>query len=269
MQDDLYHGLMQIDGLDVYSNCNFDYLFDDYEGDIRMLYGKGVSYAKNLPASKRKVVSSEAEIYNCCMTGYYDAIIYLSVRRQQKYLMDFIQNPRLTIACIDGEDDQLLTTYHNALNFKRELVDSDFERNVLPISFAIPEEKILQNMPRKTRLISTQVPGFDRRYHFDTEAEYYREYQESQFAITTKKAGWDCKRHYEILANRCIPIFPHIEDCPDSTMTTLPKKLLHEIDENYLHAPPELIQSWASDLFGLLPLWTTQWLANRVLTALL
>jgi len=46
-----------------------------------------------------------------------------------------------------------------------------------------------------------------------------------------KKAGWDCMRHYEILANNCIPYFIDLEDCPNYTLTNLPKELLLEAKE--------------------------------------
>lgn len=45
------------------------------------------------------------------------------------------------------------------------------------------------------------------RYGPDDEAAYHKMYQNSLFALTKKKGGWDCLRHYEILANGCIPIF--------------------------------------------------------------
>jgi hypothetical protein len=48
------------------------------------------------------------------------------------------------------------------------------------------------------------------------------------FAITTKKSGWDCMRHYEILASGCIPYFPDIEKCPENTMKLLPKSMIME-----------------------------------------
>ena len=39
------------------------------------------------------------------------------------------------------------------------------------------------------------------------ESDYYKDYQRSYFAITCKKGGWDCLRHYEILANAVSPTF--------------------------------------------------------------
>jgi len=53
------------------------------------------------------------------------------------------------------------------------------------------------------------------------------------FAITKKKAGWDCARHYEIIFNHCLPIFENIESCPKNIMTLLPKNLLFEINLFY------------------------------------
>ena len=41
--------------------------------------------------------------------------------------------------------------------------------------------------------------------------------------MTKVKAGWDCLRHYEILANGCIPHFMGIHNCPLLTLTHLPK----------------------------------------------
>jgi hypothetical protein len=51
--------------------------------------------------------------------------------------------------------------------------------------------------------------------------------------MTTKKAGWDCMRHYEIMANGCIPYFPDLATCPIETMTTFPKDLILEGNRLY------------------------------------
>ena len=98
--------------------------------------------------------------------------------------------------------------------------------NPLPITFSIPEEKIVKSFPRKTKLLSNLIPGVLKTYIYKTEKDYYAEYQSSYFAMTIKKAGWDCMRHYEIIANGCLPYFPDIEQCPLFTMVLLPKHLL-------------------------------------------
>jgi hypothetical protein len=105
--------------------------------------------------------------------------------------------------------------------------------NPLPITFSIPEEKIIQSFPKKTKLLSNLIPGDLKTYIYKTEKDYYAEYQSSYFAMTTKKAGWDCMRHYEIIANGCLPYFPDIEQCPPFTMVLFPKHLV--IRSNHLY----------------------------------
>jgi hypothetical protein len=97
-----------------------------------------------------------------------------------------------------------------------------------PITFCIPEEKIVQEVYPKTKLLSSLIPGQTQTYIYTTERDYYNEYRQSYFAMTTKKGGWDCLRHYEILANGAVPFFPNIEHCPLNTMTHLPKILIQE-----------------------------------------
>ena len=53
-------------------------------------------------------------------------------------------------------------------------------------------------------------------------------YRQSMFALTSKKGGWDCLRHYEILAAGCIPIFEDLDSCPPDTLVSFPKKILRE-----------------------------------------
>lgn len=103
---------------------------------------------------------------------------------------------------------------------------------VHPISFSIPEEKIVdpkQVLPNKTQLFANIVPGKLSTYVYNNEKEYYMDYQNSYFAWTKKKAGWDCLRHYEILANGCIPWFEDIDNIPSNTMVHFPKEILKQV----------------------------------------
>jgi hypothetical protein len=107
-----------------------------------------------------------------------------------------------------------------------------------PISFSIPLEKIVTEIPVKTKVVSSLIPGKAETYIYNTEESYYNEYKTSVFAKTIKKAGWDCMRHYEILACGCIPYFPDIGDCPVNTMSNFPKNLILEgnrLYEKYAH----------------------------------
>jgi hypothetical protein len=104
---------------------------------------------------------------------------------------------------------------------------------IYPITFSIPENKIITSLPEKKRILSNLRPGYGKSYIYNTENEYYTQYKESMFAITTKKGGWDCMRHYEILACGTIPVFPDIEYCPPNTMELFPKHLLQDCYELY------------------------------------
>ena len=96
---------------------------------------------------------------------------------------------------------------------------------LFPISFSIPKEKICENYNVKTKILSSLIPGDLSTYIYNTEEEYYNEYKTSYFAITTKKAGWDCMRHYEILSVQTLLYFPKIENKPKLTMSSFPVRL--------------------------------------------
>jgi FkbM family methyltransferase len=109
---------------------------------------------------------------------------------------------------------------------------------VLPLSFCVPDECVVSEIPHKETLMASIIPGDNSTYIFSKhqEKEYNEMYQKSRFAITKMKGGWDCLRHYEILMNGCIPLFENIKDCPSFTLTTYPKELN---DEAY-----HLYESW-------------------------
>lgn len=94
---------------------------------------------------------------------------------------------------------------------------------VHPISFSIPAENIIDHVPEKEKMVAGCQ--YNSRA-FRVEKEYFAEYQRSLFGKTKKKAGWDCLRHYEILANGCIPYFEDMDDLPPNTMADFPRDLV-------------------------------------------
>ena len=89
------------------------------------------------------------------------------------------------------------------------------DSKIKPISFAIPKSKILKEIDYNPKnILAPLIPGKLNTYIYDNENSYYEMYKKSIFALTYKKAGWDCLRHYEILMNGCIPLFLDIENCP-------------------------------------------------------
>ena len=53
----------------------------------------------------------------------------------------------------------------------------------------------------------TSIKKWIRNYIYKNEKDYYYDIRESMFGITTKRAGWDCLRHYEIAANGTVICF--------------------------------------------------------------
>jgi hypothetical protein len=100
-----------------------------------------------------------------------------------------------------------------------------FPENIKPVSFSMPAEKIVTQPPIKTKLfaghivddeVAIKVYGQAKKIIFNKEEDYYKDIQTSKFGITTKRAGWDCLRHYEIAANGTVICFKNLKDKPDS-----------------------------------------------------
>ncbi len=100
--------------------------------------------------------------------------------------------------------------------------------HIYPIQFSISETKIVEKVPEKTQDFARLIPGDVSTYIYTDETEYYKDYSRSYFALTWKKGGWDCLRHYEILASGCIPYFVDLEKCDTDTMPFFPKELILE-----------------------------------------
>lgn len=105
---------------------------------------------------------------------------------------------------------------------------NDSVRFIHPISFGIPEEIVVDQVPSKIKPFGRVIPGVKSTY-FDPKHEslYYEDMQRSLFVFTYKKAGWDCFRHYEILASGALPLFLDIKHCPHQALSIHPKKLYH------------------------------------------
>ena len=161
---------------------------------------------------------------------YFDLIIYGSIRRCRDY-WDIVSKtyPKDRIILIDGEDDiNVIDLHKDHLYFKRELITQNKYKNVKPISFSWPTKDFAQPTYNKNQKYGTVIPGLKETYIFNNKEEYFNDYKQSYFGLTTKKGGWDCMRHYEILGNYCLPYFPDLKDCPTNTLAFFPKELILE-----------------------------------------
>ena len=108
-----------------------------------------------------------------------------------------------------------------------------WHRDLKALPYCLPDEVFVETVcpiGSKKYVISPLIPGDTFNYLFKAgeEEKYYDMYRQSMFAVTQKKGGWDCLRHYEILAAGCIPIFEELDNCPTDTLTSFPKDLLKE-----------------------------------------
>lgn len=229
-QDDcLTIGLKELFGANVVDYNKREHIYTSYNKDINKLYGKGMTVTKvieDLPVDR-------TDITNKIKNKYFDYIVYGSIWRCSSYINEILKYyPKNRVIVVDGEDEtNLHSTFDLGLPyFKRELIYSN--DTIFPISFALPTNK-LDFSGVKKKDIAFINPCNRSTYIYNNEQDYYNDYKEARFAITTRKAGWDCMRHYEILGNGCIPLFYDIDKCPDETLTYFPKKTCKVILEEY------------------------------------
>lgn len=224
--DCLLHGFYNLLGENLTHTDDYYLMYKEHTTPEQLLKssGRGFTMWGNLP----KYLNDKSDIENKIKNKYFDFIVYGSIRRCRDYLKLVLDNyPKNKIAIVDGEDDPLLIHNEGIPYFKRELLYNNLP-NIFPISFSIPEEKILKDKTnvKKTKFLADYVPGHF--YIYNTEEEYYNNYREANFGRTHKKGGWDCMRHYEILGNYCMPHFPDLHACPNETMKNFPKKQVLE-----------------------------------------
>jgi hypothetical protein len=264
LSDCILHGLYQLLGSDlthvgIGGICQYMYADLIPKNNLIHLYGRGFTVYGTLP----NYINDNSDIEQKIKNKYFDYIIYGSISRDKSYT-DLVTSNYTPdkIAFIDGEDvtsieylvdkpefKNNIEYFNSILYFKRELINKN-RKNILPISFSIPKEKILVNTDnvckiRKNSLAKPNHPGVPNSgYIYTEEGEYYKDYQDSYYGLTYRKAGWDCMRHYEILGNFCVPHFTDIDKLPPNIMTNFPKDIIkrtnilydtdkHESDEYF------------------------------------
>jgi len=230
--DVVFHGLKMLYGKDIYETSDNWFMFNDASEEQRAeLYGKGFTITGLLDPELKNVIPIY-EIRKKVKQKFFDLIVYGSIWRCQDFFgLVSLFYPKERIVAIDGEDETLFKNFFvgKTLYFKREL--DNVYKNVFPISFGIPKEKLIDEIKQKERTLAHIIPGDISTYIYDNESAYYNDYAISYFGKTTKKSGWDCLRHYEIMANGCIPWFPDLPECPKETMISFPKDIILKTNE--------------------------------------
>jgi hypothetical protein len=233
-----------------------DSMYKSYNKSNRQIYGKGFTIYKTLD----DIEIDRRDIRDKILSKYFDYVIFSDISEQYGYYLTYYNSFDISkIVILDGDDSPKIFPYYgrywrkfpfafltsfqrSSFVFKREwtpktlkyrsfLILPEFickklyqRMNLNKVSFGIPEEKIVKNIPEKNKLFGLHIvdqeviDGLkygDLHYVFDNEAEYYHDLQSSKFAITNKRAGWDCMRHYEIAANGAVPCFRNLELKPE------------------------------------------------------
>jgi hypothetical protein len=229
LNDGLLHGLRSIFGNDVVDYPRLWHMYSDSFGigkrSLTSIAARGFTYYGFMEDS----TVDRTDLENKIRVGYFDLIIMHAWYPSTLWPVIVEYTPKNKIVILDGRDETMILDPYIGCGkyFKRELVSD--RSDVFPISFSFPKEKIQAPLD-KIRGLSPLVPGDMSTYIYDTESEYYQQYNESYFGITAKKSGWDCLRHYEIIGSQCVPYFVDLMFCPPRTCTTLPKQELLKIN---------------------------------------
>lgn len=202
----------------MYKNCQKD-----------KVYGNGFTIWKLLD----DIVVNRDNIQERLSHNEFDIIIFSSIWRQTDLFQTFLskgffKNKIQSFIFLDGEDHNKI--FYRSLfygkYFKREKVQSILGLFTNEFSFSIPHEKLIPKFIKKRKKFAKHVQcaeaykiheireSCQSQYAFQDEAAYYQDIAESQYAITMKKGGWECMRHYEIAANATIPCFYQFEKKP-------------------------------------------------------
>lgn len=241
----------------IYTNFVGNYLFSNYD-DPLSLYGNGYTvFSKLNPSLKSNIIFLTMNELSYLITQKkFDKIIYSSIWRSN-LLIDNVTKyyNKDDILVLDGEDHTNVFDICNITTYyKRELIPPFFD-TCRPISFTFPSYYEPLNHSvfdfTKTYLIAPCIPGYQTSYIYNSEFSYYQQYASAIFGITTRKGGWDCMRHYEIIKMGCIPYFPDIIDKPISTMVNYPLELQYNANLLFdlcLKSPSSIISKYKDSL---------------------
>lgn len=252
LADGILHGLKSIEAIDLIDYPRKDVLYRQHKAKATQsngvrgygftLYGRLNDTTWDIDRSNIKKMLENCE---------FNLVIISNIWRQWGLMIQWeellIKQERIVI--LDGDDDPRyyprawtkyrrfglfpklnnLLRHENNYIFKREWpmgnLKADSRVKIYPISFSVPRELVRINRIDKTRKqkfqshivdhdMAKKLGRRDTNYVFQIEAEYHDDIWNSRFGITTKRAGWDCLRHYEIASNSAILCFKNLDQKP-------------------------------------------------------
>lgn len=243
LADSLLHGLISL-GLEVVDYPRKQVMYLQYQScsDNPLMGVRGGGFTLYGLLEDRPV--DRSFVIQRLQSGWFDLVVIGQIWRQWGQLLDLAPYLHtVPVVLLDGDDDPRL--FHRSgtrirrygwqpfpirsgrcFYLKRELLGNPrFLRwcRVVPASFSIPEDKIrpislaIKQQRLATHCVDPAVAsacGLNSSYAFHSEKDYFDDLASSRFAVTTKRGGWDCLRHYEIAAAGSLPCVLNLEAKP-------------------------------------------------------
>jgi len=249
--DTVYHGLID-SGFEVYETHYPRYMLSGFEFKKESIYGDVSSYIYDgMPNTTFTLygklnhtprIQSESVIIDKIKSRFYDYVFYGCIYDHEgmprRHCFDYFDEvikyyPKDKIHLIDGSDNPWNFAHGRGIAEYGTIWKSQLETigAANPICFGIPESQLIQENPVKEKIFADIIPGNRKTYIYSDEKSYYSDYARSYYGMTWRKGQWNCMRHLEILANKCIPYFPDIEGCPPFVMVDFPKEIFQETNK--------------------------------------
>jgi len=249
LADGLLHGLRQLPGVELVDYPRKECM---YEGGrhcrVAPEFGvRGGGFSLYGLLHEQEGAIDRSQIYRRLEAGWFDAVVLSNIWRQWGLLMQWRELlAKQPLLLLDGDDDERLYPrsgtrfrkfgFANGLNallqtadthiYKRELTNRSKPwglcLQVHPLGFSIPAAVIFDSVPAKTQMFQTHIVDRElldltvgsKEHFFIDESVYRADLGAARFGITTRRAGWDCLRHYEIAASGTIPCFRNLNNKP-------------------------------------------------------
>lgn len=238
--DCLFHGFRKTFGEDCVDIDKNPLMYKTSKIDLNQFTHKGFSMFGLLD----DITVDRDDSINKLKSNYFDFVIcpiHHTNRNNEDVvsfwvdnLSNFFKPNQIAVVCSDenpGSNAFLTKLLNKCIIFKQEHCLPEHE-HFYPISYSVPREKFVDDIPHKELDFAPLMPSFLNRGHshastyiYTDEETYYADYGRSYFGFTCKKGGWDCMRHYEIIAAGCVPYFTDLELCPKHTLLEYPKLL--------------------------------------------
>jgi hypothetical protein len=219
----ILHGLREIMGNQCVDYPRKKIMYHDFSDIPKdQLHGRGFTLLtksiQDLSEQERELSTFDAVLYGCGHM-YGEGVVkeFNNIANNNVWVLDghdlFGDAPRK----IEFNDQEVIGVQFRK-SFKRELVEK--VPDVYPTGFGIPEYQIRPiNLDNKDQLYQKTAPdnslfqtvkdlggGFSH-HKFTKEEDYYNDLSRSWFGLTCQKGGWDCMRHYEIMAAGSLLLF--------------------------------------------------------------